>query len=263
MMEERIHPIQEDKIQVVLHGLMDGKDREGLAKELGYANHRSLDMFMRRSGYIWDRQRQMYSRPGESQRATPGVQSPPVDSKTAKVLQLFTKETDARQVAERAGFADHREMAAYMKGIGYVWDAGQNNYVPSGECGLVQPPASSQSRQSRPPNQVALVGHQGDKPAWQQYLPCLEWLEENIEDLDALLATTDAIQEGVGVIPRYAVPGVFITKSVHMSNQLDQIIRDFSTARNISQRDIFAAALMEFMRKYGYKREVELLLSVN
>jgi len=263
MMGERIRPDQKDKIKVVLHGLMNGKDREGLAQELGYANHRSLDMLMRRTGYIWDRQRQMYRQPGEPPRAIPGVQSPAVDSKVAKALLLFTQGMDARQVAEKAGFVDNREMAAYMKGMGYAWDTAQNNYIPSSERGPAPASAANQSWQPRQPAQVVSCEERGEIPSWQQYLPSLKWLERNMEDLNDVLAKTDERQECVGVIPRYAVPGVFITKSVHMSNQLDQMVREFSTTRNISQRDIFATALLEFCRKYGYKHEVESLLSVN
>jgi hypothetical protein len=62
-------------------------------------------------------------------------------------------------------------------------------------------------------------------------------------------------------MPRYVVPGIFITKSVHMSNQIDQMVRDFSADKNISQRDIFEVALIEFFKKYGYDKEVEIMLA--
>jgi hypothetical protein len=62
-------------------------------------------------------------------------------------------------------------------------------------------------------------------------------------------------------IPRFTVPGVFSVKSVHMASGLDQLVRDFSQEKNISQRDIFEVALIEFFHKYGYEREVNALLS--
>ena len=58
-------------------------------------------------------------------------------------------------------------------------------------------------------------------------------------------------QSDAGTIPRYALPGVVVTKSVHMVNPLDMMVRDFSREKNVPQRDIFAAALLEFFRKYG------------
>ena len=72
-------------------------------------------------------------------------------------------------------------------------------------------------------------------------------LQKNKEKLvDMLIPQSDA-----GTIPRYALPGVVVTKSVHMVNPLDMMVRDFSREKNVSQRDIFAAALLEFFRKYG------------
>lgn len=53
-----------------------------------------------------------------------------------------------------------------------------------------------------------------------------------------------------------ALLGVFATKSVHMVSPLDMMVRDFSREKNVSQRDMFAAALLEFFRKYSCKREV-------
>jgi hypothetical protein len=54
--------------------------------------------------------------------------------------------------------------------------------------------------------------------------------------------------------------GVFVTKSVHMTNTLDQLVREYSKEKNISQRDIFSVALIEFFRRYGYEREINTLL---
>ena len=68
-------------------------------------------------------------------------------------------------------------------------------------------------------------------------------------------------QSDASNIPRYALPGAFVTKYVHMVSQLDIMVRDFARVKNVSQRDIFAAALLEFFRKYGYEREIEHLLN--
>lgn len=62
-----------------------------------------------------------------------------------------------------------------------------------------------------------------------------------------------------GKVARYAVPGIFVTKSVHMTN-LDQMVREYSKEKNNSQRDIFAVALNDFFQRYGYEREIETLL---
>jgi hypothetical protein len=63
-----------------------------------------------------------------------------------------------------------------------------------------------------------------------------------------------------GKVPRYVIPGIPVTKSVHMMSPLDRLVRDFSKEKNISQREIFEVALVEFFRRYGYEREIETLL---
>jgi hypothetical protein len=45
-----------------------------------------------------------------------------------------------------------------------------------------------------------------------------------------------------------------------MSSNLDQLIRDFSSEMGVSQRVIFEAALIQFMGRYGYAKQVRTLL---
>jgi hypothetical protein len=40
------------------------------------------------------------------------------------------------------------------------------------------------------------------------------------------------------------------------------MVKDFSGEKNISQRQIFELALLDFFKKYGYRSEVEQLLRV-
>jgi hypothetical protein len=63
-----------------------------------------------------------------------------------------------------------------------------------------------------------------------------------------------------GKIPRYVVPGIGKTKTVQMMNTLEQLVVDFSREKNISQREIFEVALIEFFRNYGYEYEIETML---
>jgi hypothetical protein len=45
-----------------------------------------------------------------------------------------------------------------------------------------------------------------------------------------------------------------------MSNHLDQMIRDFSDEMNITQKEIFEIAMIDFLKKYGYHKEVNVML---
>ena len=44
----------------VLSKLMEGNTRDDIAKMLGHKNYRSIDMYMRRNGYIWNSEKQLY-----------------------------------------------------------------------------------------------------------------------------------------------------------------------------------------------------------
>lgn len=188
-------------------------------------------------------------------------------SKVATVISMFQKEgADAKTIAKRLGFADHRDLANYMKAKGYRWSSEQGNYQRV--YGQLQERAEGRSEateelQDSPPGgdeaantPIAPRMTRPDAAQLERYLPLLEMLERNKDRL------VDLIVPGAesGKVPRYAVPGIFVTKSVHMTNTLDSLVREYSKEKNISQRDIFAVALIEFFRRYGYEREIETLL---
>ena len=97
---------------------------------------------------------------------------------------------------------------------------------------------------------ISITGH---------YKELLDYLLGKEDILKQLLDEKEAI-EADGIIPRYMIAGTKITKSVHMISHLDQLVRDFSQEKNISQRELFEVALVEFFLKYGYKYEIETLI---
>lgn len=68
----------------------------------------------------------------------------------------------------------------------------------------------------------------------EQFLPLLEWLASNNTGLQSMLGASVVS----GQIPRFILPGLFVTKSVHMTNTLDQMVRGFSKVKNINQLEI-------------------------
>ena len=61
MMEEKIiKPIHDEKVDLILKGLTEGRTREDLAEELNYKTYKSLDVFMRRRNWRWRSQSQIY-----------------------------------------------------------------------------------------------------------------------------------------------------------------------------------------------------------
>lgn len=259
---ESVELTAEEKAQAILAGLKAKKSREELAEELGYKHHRSLDMAMRRQGYYWDAGQAMYYKQSEGRQQASSLHLVEPTGKSGQIIGYFAQGTlDVREIAVRVGFANHREMASYMKSQGYVWNADKNNYareVEDDEDELLKVEQECRALETS----VIAPGKNADfTDGLQDYLPYLEWLRQNIDSLQSIIGGGNGIGTVEGSIPRYAIPGVFITKSVHMSNQLDQLVRDFSAEKNISQRDMFAVALTEFFRKYGYRKQIETLLA--
>ena len=90
----------------------------------------------------------------------------------------------------------------------------------------------------------------------QEYLPFIRFLYEKRDDVYQLLT---GVKED-GKIPRYAVPGLVRTKAIYMSDMIARLTAEFSKEKNVTQREIVEAALVEYLQKYGFKNEIEALL---
>lgn len=250
----------EEKVLYVLESIHSGRDIDQIARDLGYKNYKSLDMFMRREGYVKEKRLGNYL-PKSGKGIVYGdikAKNAHVSTKALEVMQLFKREDlSPKRVAEEAGFESPKEMAAYMKSKGFIWDSDRNNYVMEGDEDLdlaspvVIKPAKPQSE-----SQTKTQGSEVELP--QEFMALLQYLDSRKETLVDLLEKS--AQGDSGQLPRYVLPGVFITKSVHMSNHLDQMIRDFSDEMNITQKEIFEIAMIDFLKKYGYHKEVNVML---
>jgi hypothetical protein len=266
-MPEDKKPVYDERVKEILRGLAQGKTRDELAVAFGHKNYKSLDMHMRRRNFTWDRHRQTYV-PEFCRFETEGFNDgPPPSTKVANVLSFFEKEdADPRVIAKQLGFSDHRELASYMKGKGYEWSTEKKNYVrkvgivekteaaavEEKDVGVADGGAAASKRQA---DSVCYVQEPGSSDL-SRFLPLLEMLEKNKDRLFGLILPG---ADG-GKVPRYVVPGVLMTKSVHMPNTLDNLVKEYAREKNISQRDIFQVALIDFFRRYGYEREIDTLL---
>jgi hypothetical protein len=252
-------PMYDEKVNEILRGLTIGKTREELAEEAGNSSWKSIDMYMRRHNFTWDSHKKNYVPKQE-----PIKQEVTADSsKAGHVISLLSKEgADVRSVAERIGFKNHRELAHYMNVKGYVWDSDINNYIKQvGEITQKVEDHDTGNAEKESPSHTSNVKGLSkgnvELDSLERFLPLLEMLDKHRERLlDFIVPTSQT-----GVIPRFVVPGVAKTKTVHMMNTLEQLVVDFSREKNISQRELFEVALLEFFKKYGYEQEVERLLS--
>lgn len=250
-----------EKLEYIFSELEKGKDREELAINLGYKNYKSMDMFVRRQGYTWDRHLGKYLLPEERTSGRYAQAVTTIKGKVGEVISLFAKgEMDAKEIAKQVGFGGHRELALYMKAKGYQWDAEIANYrLAQEEVGDLEDDCEASEESTQLEDAREKKGWEVHLLQEDRYQRLLEYLLQKEEMLRQLLEKKGVV-EAEGIIPRYAVPGIFVTKSVHMTNQLDQLVRDFSKEKNISQRELFEVALVEFFQKYGYKQEVDTLL---
>lgn len=241
-------PIYNAKVNKIIE-MLKFKTRDEVAAELNYKNWKSLDMFMRRKNFAYDRQEGQYF-PMQTRVTAPEPKSY-APSKVVSIIAAFEEEgVDPKVVAKQEGFKDHKEMAEYMKTKGYEWNVHKNNYVKmvgriEGEGDDAVPPQlANQPAGGEPPDGIA------------EYLPFLRFLYEKRDDLYQLLSGT----REDGKIPRYAVPGMVKTKAIYMSDTIAKLAGEFSKEKNITQREVMEAALVEYLMKYGFKREVETLL---
>ena len=246
-------PIYDEKVKQIIE-MLKFKTRDEVAAELGYKNYKSLDMYMRRKNFAFDSQQgQYFPMRNRLEKPDPKSYAP---TKVASIITAFEMEgADPRLVAKQEGFQDHKEMAEYMKTKGYEWNVHKNNYVKTvGRIDVPEPVSQSMPEPIPGPiNQAA----SGESPeGLEEYLPFLRFLYEKRDDLYQLLSGT----REDGKIPRYAVPGVVRTKAIYMSDAIAKLAGEFSKEKNITQREVMEAALVEYLMKYGFKREVETLL---
>ena len=259
MLADVVTMSNEEKLQYIFRELDKGTDREELAVELGYKSYKSMDIFVRRQGYTWDRNLQKYLLPEERNSGMYAKHMPTVTGKAGEVIKLFSKgEADPRDVANTVGFKDDRELAVYMRAKGYYWDDAIGNYKRE-EAEEVEK-EQDEGELNDTNDEVENISVSSGKFYAGEYDGLLKFLLNN-EDILRDLIQSAKKELTLGQIPRYAVPGIPVTKSIYMKNHLAQLVTDFSKEKNIKQNDIVEAALIEYFKKYGYKKEVEKLLN--
>ena len=245
-------PKYNEKVEYVLQELGKGRSREDLAAEYDYSNYKSLDIYLRRRGFRYDSEKGNYVPDLPEEEV---VVPENANSKVTLIITMFTKENaDPKTIAESAGFDDHIEMANYMQRQGFSWSNTQQNYLPAANKATEedeQDDSGPKSAEVLPEKKEML-----QSSSLQKFIPLLEKLQQKEEELFALVdGTTD------GILKKYSVPGQSMTKSIYMSKSLAKFLEEFSDIKNLSQREIVEAALVEYLKKNGFKTEMETLLS--
>lgn len=253
------------KIAYVIHGLSKGITRDALATELGYSNYKCMDIFLNRNGYKWNKPRQNYEAQQKKNVTTNNIVSV---SKAEQVVRFVKSGKDLKETAVLTGFGETQSLATFMLAKGYVWNDKDENYVKGTD---VQDASSIEveavSEDTREPMPTVPIGTATgialsleEQFLLKQALPLLQQLLENKDILDQVLGSSTVDDEAT--LPRFNIPGRYMTKCVHMTDLMDQMVKDYSIQNNVSQKVIFTVALVEFFRKHGFANEINTLLGV-
>lgn len=228
------------------------KTRDEVSTELGYKNYKSLDMYMRRKNFRYDSDRAQYVPVLNRINAAEKLNFDPKSYAPIKVVNIITAFDDVNAdpliISQNEGFKNHKEMAEYMNNKGYEWNAYRNNYVKIvGKVDEQKLAEEAISERVTPSSQKAHI---------DEYVPFIRFLYEKRDDIYELISGT----KEDGTIPRYVVPGLVRTKAIYMSDMVAKLTAEFSKEKNVTQREIMEGALIEYLQKYGFKREIETLL---
>lgn len=229
--------------------LLKYNTRDEAAELLGYKSYKSMDQYMRRRDFIYDPEEGQYvvkENKAHKLRVDPKSYAP---TKVVSIITAFEEANpDPRLIAKQEGFKDHKEMAEYMATKGYEWNASRSNYLKS--VGKVE--EENIEEEIEKPDLASPSNVDID-----EYLPFIRFLYEKRDDIYSLLSGP----KEDGTIPRYVIPGLVRTKAIYMSDMVAKLAAEFAKEKNISQREVVEGALIEYLQKYGFKREIETLLS--
>ncbi len=246
-------PIYENKVNRVLADLADGKSEEEVASNAGYASFKALSNYMRRKNFSWVGRDKKFI-PTAEKNAPRKTHLYAIDNpKAGEIISLFQdKDLDAKKIAEKVGFKSHNSMAQFMESEGYRWDGEIENYVKG-----ARDKKKIENQNDEKKYNTKEEGEVKYDQDLEQYLPLLELIKENEEQLRIVLDPMN----GRGQMNRYLAPGTKCTNSVYMLDSIAAIAKQYCDEKNIHQGDLYEAALIECLRKYGYSSQIEHLLN--
>jgi hypothetical protein len=239
----------DQQINQIIFDLSRGMAKEDVAKKYGFSQFLNLNTVMNRKGYSWDSKKQNFKkRPTIIQENT--IINTQPRGKVNQVISALEKDKDARSIAVELGFKSHREMANYMAEKGYHWDHTKKNYIENAH--YEEHPAEI-SKAVLPIEQPTESANNGTIEISEEYKEVLQFLVLKKDKLYKILLEGEIAR----TLPNYIIPGRTFTKSIQITEQIDQLLKAFSEEKNIPQKNIVQIALIEFFQKYGYKHEID------
>lgn len=200
---------------------------------------------MKSQGYIWNPNVNIYRK----LRTTVEGLSTSVETKekVVEIILCFSSGMDTREISKRFGFSNTRELASYMKKQGFEWNTVRNNYVAKASSPIPEPSTHQASFESV--NSLST-----------QEMDFLKELLAYRHVLLPMLQVKDALEPS---FPVYHIEGITHSKSVQITTSLDELIRSFCREKKISQKQVFEIAIIEFLQRYGFEKELTTILQFN
>jgi hypothetical protein len=124
-------PVYDDRVKRILSYLEKGLSRKEVAEKFQYNSYRSMEMFMARRNFKWDKHAGTYVPAMSADAKEIPNQQIPSDKVRRVIAELGKEDVDLKEVAQKLGFESHKEMATYMKSKGDGWSQEVGNYVCS------------------------------------------------------------------------------------------------------------------------------------
>jgi hypothetical protein len=227
-----------EKVEYILNSIQNGIKRDKISLELGYSNPKSLDIFMRRKGFLFDKNLGNYSPIKISDAKATKTFSE--DKRLNNILSLFSEDTvDAKKVAQLTGFHNHIELADYMKSNNYIWNEACSNYIRIRNT-------EANSPQEAEKNII-------ETNELHEYLPLLRQLYKDKERLLKLITSTAENS----TLPEYSLTGLPSFLSITINENLNKLLKQFSEEKAYKLDKVFEVAIVEFLIKYNYNEEIQ------
>ncbi len=239
-----------EKTKEIMRLLAEGKDRHEAAKLLGYQSYMGLHNYMVRHNFTWNGDVGNYVNSDDKMTIAKVIRMKEsmTETKISSIISEFQNGMPSKEVAKKFNFDNVRDLADYMRIKGYFWDNTKKNYKKHKDETI--------DLMITVEDEVIDANEKNYHDATFSYIELLEFLDNNKEKLKHLI-NEDSEN---GRLPRYILSGINVTKSVHMVSTLDQLTRAYSQEKNISQREIFQIALIDFFKRYGYEKEIDVLM---
>lgn len=243
-MLRKYRDIYDERESMILESLQKGYTREQLEALLDL-KWKSVDIFMRRRGYRWDREQQTFVQKSE-QTETQVEVAQNIPQNALQIIKYFdeNQNVDPKQIAMEKGFKNHRELAIYMEKIGFIWDGDKQNYIYSA--------VPKQRELQHIKEEIKKVNLLEQKHTYNQelamYMPLLNEIHKNTERLFHLLKSYEETNQ-LGVPFSKNV----VEKNIRLPKALSAQLSEFSQKHAISENQVIEAAIVDFFRLYQEK----------